>query len=277
MLSEVFLTSTARTYQALLAVGAAVLAGGVAFVNAFEPARAGAAGLRACWTRFSSFLTVWCASAPRWRCCSSAGFLKHRNAERGEFYALMLFAAAGMSLLGDVGRVHHPLRQPRGALGRHLRAHRVPAPRARGRRRRASSTSSSAPSRRRCCSTARRCSTAPPAPPSCAEMGALAGAGGADPARPGLLRLRPGAGRLRLQGGGGALPHVDARRLRGRPHPGDGADERGGEGGRLRRAGARVPRARPRRRPEAAFLRLQHAGAAHHGGAATCSRCPSAT
>jgi len=29
----------------------------------------------------------------------SAGFLQHRNAERGEFYALMLFASAGMSLL----------------------------------------------------------------------------------------------------------------------------------------------------------------------------------
>ena len=29
----------------------------------------------------------------------AAGFLKHRNAERGEFYALMLFAASGMSLL----------------------------------------------------------------------------------------------------------------------------------------------------------------------------------
>jgi NADH-quinone oxidoreductase subunit N len=29
----------------------------------------------------------------------SAGFLRHRNAERGEFYALLLFAAAGMSLL----------------------------------------------------------------------------------------------------------------------------------------------------------------------------------
>ena len=29
----------------------------------------------------------------------SAGFLKHRNAERGEFYGLLLFASAGMSLL----------------------------------------------------------------------------------------------------------------------------------------------------------------------------------
>ena len=43
-------------------------------------------------------------------------------------------------------------------------------------------------------------------------------------------RPGPHAGRLRLQGGGGAVPHVDARRLRGCAHPGDRVHGRGGQG-----------------------------------------------
>ena len=57
---------------------------------------------------------------------------------------------------------------------------------------------------------------------------------------------RPAAGGLRLQGGERALPHVGARRLRGRAHDGHRLHGRGREGGRLRRAPARL-RAGPAR------------------------------
>ena len=48
---------------------------------------------------FSSWMTAMVCLGTGLAVLLSAGFLKHRNAERGEFYALMLFAAAGMSLL----------------------------------------------------------------------------------------------------------------------------------------------------------------------------------
>ena len=54
------------------------------------------------------------------------------------------------------------------------------------------------------------------------------------------------AGGLRLQGRERAVPHVDARRLRGRPDHGDGLHVRRRQGRRLRRAPARV-RLRARR------------------------------
>ena len=98
MLSEVFLTSQARTYQAVVAVISAVLAGALALRNAFEPARAVLQGF-AVLDPFSSFTTVVVCLGAALAAMLSAGFLKHRNAERGEFYALMLFASAGMSLL----------------------------------------------------------------------------------------------------------------------------------------------------------------------------------
>ena len=58
--------------------------------------------------------------------------------------------------------------------------------------------------------------------------------------RPALQRAAPGravarARRLRLQGGGGAVPHVDARRVPGCAVPGDRVHGGGGQGGRLRR------------------------------------------
>ncbi len=98
MLSEVFLTSTARTYQAVIAVLTSLVAAVVAFHNAFEPARTVLQGY-AVLDPFSSFMTAMVAAGTALATLLSAGFLKHRNAERGEFYALVLFASAGMSLL----------------------------------------------------------------------------------------------------------------------------------------------------------------------------------
>ena len=81
----------------------------------------------------------------------------------------------------------------------------------------------------------------------------------APPGRPG-----PHAGRLRLQGGRGAVPHVDARRLRGGAHPGDRLHGRRGQGGGVRRpaAGALLLARRHLHRLEADHLRAGRAVAA---------------
>jgi NADH-quinone oxidoreductase subunit N len=98
MLSEVFLSSAARTYQALLALGTAMFAGVVAWMYAGDPARLILQDF-AVQDGFEGFLTVVVCLGCALAVLLSAGFLKHRNAERGEFYALLLFASAGMSLL----------------------------------------------------------------------------------------------------------------------------------------------------------------------------------
>lgn len=98
MLSEVFLTSATRTYQAIIAALASVVAATIAFHNAFEPAHEVLQGY-AVLDPFSSWTTVMVCIGTFLAVFLSSGFLKHRNAERGEFYALLLFAAAGMSLL----------------------------------------------------------------------------------------------------------------------------------------------------------------------------------
>ncbi len=105
MLSEVFLVRPAapgeqpnRTYQAILSALTALVAGAIAMHNAFEPARAVLQGY-AVLDPFSSWTTVLVCVAAFLASFQSSGFLKHRNAERGEFYALLLFASAGMSLL----------------------------------------------------------------------------------------------------------------------------------------------------------------------------------
>ncbi|MBS1151167.1 MAG: NADH-quinone oxidoreductase, partial [Myxococcaceae bacterium] len=98
MLTEVFLTSKTRTYQALIATAACALAGLVSLNSAFLPARSVLQGF-AVLDPFSSFLTVVVCLGTGLAVMLSAGFLRHRNAERGEFYALLLFSAAGMSLL----------------------------------------------------------------------------------------------------------------------------------------------------------------------------------
>ena len=70
---------------------------------------------------------------------------------------------------------------------------------------------------------------------------------------------RPVAGhrRLRLQGGGRPVPHVDARRVPGRAVAGDRVHGRGGQGGSIRRhaAGAALVVRRGRHRLEAGRLR----------------------
>jgi len=98
LMSEVFLSTQQRTYQAVIATLTALLAGAVGMMNAFEPARAVLQGYVVL-DPFSSWMTVLVCLGTALASLLSAGFLKHRNAERGEFYALMLFAAAGMSLL----------------------------------------------------------------------------------------------------------------------------------------------------------------------------------
>ncbi|MBL8950850.1 MAG: NADH-quinone oxidoreductase subunit N [Myxococcaceae bacterium] len=100
MLSEVFLTPQAsRAYQSILSVIACGLAGLVGLSNMADAPRAVLQGY-AVMDPFSSFLTVVVCAGTALAALLAAGFLQHRNAERGEFYALMLFAAAGMILLG---------------------------------------------------------------------------------------------------------------------------------------------------------------------------------
>jgi len=98
LVTEVFLSSASRTYQAILSVAASSAAGVSALVLAFQPAREVLGGF-AVLDAFSSAVTAVVCLGTALATLLGAGFLRHRNAERGEFYALMLFAAAGMSLL----------------------------------------------------------------------------------------------------------------------------------------------------------------------------------
>jgi NADH-quinone oxidoreductase subunit N len=106
LLSEVFLSATKsegqglRTYQAVLTVVASAGAGCIALVSTFEPARPVFLGF-AVLDPFSSFLTAVVCLGLGLTALLADGFLRTRQAERGEFYALMLFAAAGMSLLAN--------------------------------------------------------------------------------------------------------------------------------------------------------------------------------
>ncbi|MCP3104713.1 NADH-quinone oxidoreductase subunit N [Myxococcus sp. K15C18031901] len=99
LLSEVFLSATSsRAYQAVLTVVTAVAAGFAALTAMFEPAHEVFLGFGVL-DPFSSFLTFVVCVGLALAALSSVSFLRKRGAERGEFYALMLFAAAGMSLL----------------------------------------------------------------------------------------------------------------------------------------------------------------------------------
>jgi len=101
LLTEVFLqVASRRSYQSVMAVVAALLAGTVALNNAFLPAREVFGGFGVL-DPFSSFMTAMVCLGLLLAALTAAGFLQRRNAERGEFYALMLFAAAGMSLLAS--------------------------------------------------------------------------------------------------------------------------------------------------------------------------------
>jgi NADH-quinone oxidoreductase subunit N len=99
LLSEVFLSATSsRAYQAVLTVVTAVASGFVALSLMFEQPQEVMLGFGVL-DPFSSFLTFVVCVGLALAALSSVGFLRRRGAERGEFYALMLFASAGMSLL----------------------------------------------------------------------------------------------------------------------------------------------------------------------------------
>ena len=98
LLSEVFLTTSSRTHLPLIAAASSLFALFTALATAFEPGRLVFLGLGV-QDPFSSFLTAVVCVGLTLAVLLSPGFLRQRNAERGEFYALMLFAGAGMSLL----------------------------------------------------------------------------------------------------------------------------------------------------------------------------------
>src|SRR5512138_3868639 len=97
LLSEVFLVSGRRGYQAILTVAFAAAAG---IAAAALPASGPVFGRQATADGFSVFVTVVVCGGLALSALVGAGWLEARNAERGEFYALALFGAAGMSLLG---------------------------------------------------------------------------------------------------------------------------------------------------------------------------------
>ena len=97
MLSEVFLTSGRRGYQAWLTVIFAVLAGATAVA---APPGGYLFGGQAVADGFSVFVILIVCAGLALSALVGAGWLQARDSERGEFYALALFSAAGMSLLG---------------------------------------------------------------------------------------------------------------------------------------------------------------------------------
>ena len=97
LLSEVFLTSARRGYQA----GVTVVTAALTAVTALVVPPAGAIfGGQATADAFSGFVTVVVCLGVGLSALVSAGWLRDRDAERGEYYALTLFAASGMALLG---------------------------------------------------------------------------------------------------------------------------------------------------------------------------------
>jgi NADH-quinone oxidoreductase subunit N len=99
LLSEVFLSAhSSRGYQAVLATVTAAVAGAVSVWLMFQPSQQVFLGY-AVLDPFSSFLSFIICVGLGLASLSATGFLRRRGAERGEFYALMLFASAGMSLL----------------------------------------------------------------------------------------------------------------------------------------------------------------------------------
>ena len=97
LLSEVFLVSGKRGYQAWVTV---VFAAAAALVAASAPASGHVFGRQAVVDNFSAFVTVVVCAGLGLAALVSAGWLNARGAERGEFYALATFGATGMVLLG---------------------------------------------------------------------------------------------------------------------------------------------------------------------------------
>ena len=98
LLSEVFLSSSSRSFQAPLTLATCVVAGAVALGNAFRPAAEVFGGF-AVLDPFSSLVTLVICIGVGLSALLAPAFLRGRQAERGEFYALLLFGGAGMSLL----------------------------------------------------------------------------------------------------------------------------------------------------------------------------------
>src|SRR5512146_1432628 len=97
LLSEVFLVSGRRAYQAILTVAFAAIA---ALVAAWSPPLGPVFGRQGTADNFSAFITVIVCGGLALSALVGAGWLEARDAERGEFYALATFAAAGRVLLG---------------------------------------------------------------------------------------------------------------------------------------------------------------------------------
>jgi NADH-quinone oxidoreductase subunit N len=97
LLSEVFLVSGRRGYQSFLTVAFAAAA---AIAAVWLPAAGSVFGRQAAADGFSVFVTVVVCAGLALSALVGAGWLHARDAERGEFYALALFGAAGMCLLG---------------------------------------------------------------------------------------------------------------------------------------------------------------------------------
>jgi NADH-quinone oxidoreductase subunit N len=97
LFSEVFLVSGRRGYQAILTVAFAVAAG---LYAAWAPLAGVVFGRQAVADGFSAFITVIVCGGLALSALVGRGWLDARNAERGEFYALAMFGAAGMVLLG---------------------------------------------------------------------------------------------------------------------------------------------------------------------------------
>ncbi len=97
LLSEVFLVSARRGYQSILTV---VIAAAAGIAAAWMPAAGPVFGRQAVGDDFSTFVTVIVCGGLALSALFGAGWLGARNAERGEFYALAVFGAAGMVLLG---------------------------------------------------------------------------------------------------------------------------------------------------------------------------------
>jgi NADH-quinone oxidoreductase subunit N len=97
LLTEVFLVSGRRGYQSVLTVVTAMAAA----VAAVVMPRSGAVfGGQATVDGFSVFITLIICAGLALSALVGAGWLEARAAQRGEFYALATFAAAGMVLLG---------------------------------------------------------------------------------------------------------------------------------------------------------------------------------
>ena len=95
MLSEVFLKSQGRGYQSGLAIAFGLAA---ALAAPFSPERAIFGG-QAISDGFSGFVAVVVCAGLVLSVLLGRGWLEQRNIERGEYYALVLFALAGMMLM----------------------------------------------------------------------------------------------------------------------------------------------------------------------------------